>query len=69
MGLFVTVKVAGEKCPPGCGACVEACPVDVFKMGPDLAVSTSEENEDECNFCDMCLSRCPAAAIDIVKHY
>lgn len=69
MGLFVAIRIATEKCPPGCRACVEVCPVDVFQVGPESVVCSSEDNEDECNFCDLCLSRCPASAIQIVKRY
>lgn len=39
--------------------CVEACPVDCFKEGPNFLVIDPEE----CIDCAVCVSECPVQAI------
>jgi uncharacterized protein (DUF362 family)/ferredoxin len=52
---------AAEKCPPGCVACVEACPVDALKPGiPPALVS------ERCMLCSACREACTHDAIQFV---
>lgn len=39
--------------------CVDVCPVDCFKEGPNFLVI----DPDECIDCGVCVPECPAAAI------
>ena len=39
--------------------CVEVCPVDAFREGPNFLVI----DPDECIDCDVCVPECPAEAI------
>lgn len=68
MGLFIDVEIKPQSCEPGCRACIEVCPVDIFAMNGDQ-VASLEENEDECTLCDLCLERCPVKIITINKLY
>ena len=69
MGLFVSVTIDRQKCPPGCRLCVDACPVNILAPDAQGGAFSIEANEDECTFCDLCLARCPTNAIAIAKHY
>jgi NAD-dependent dihydropyrimidine dehydrogenase PreA subunit len=68
MGLFITVKINEKKCATGCKACVDSCPVDIFILENDRLI-VSAENEDECTLCGICLQRCPAGSIELIKNY
>jgi ferredoxin len=52
--------VVGEACI-GCKhtTCVEVCPVDAFREGPNFLVI----DPDECIDCDLCVPECPEDAI------
>ncbi|QHG92618.1 ferredoxin family protein [Coxiella endosymbiont of Amblyomma sculptum] len=39
--------------------CVEVCPVDCFREGPNMLVI----DPDECIDCNLCVSECPVDAI------
>ncbi|MDR2016435.1 MAG: ferredoxin family protein [Burkholderiales bacterium] len=39
--------------------CVDVCPVDAFREGPNFLVI----DPDECIDCTLCVSECPAEAI------
>ncbi len=39
--------------------CVEVCPVDCFREGPNFLVI----DPDECIDCELCVPECPAEAI------
>ncbi|MDD2914863.1 MAG: ferredoxin family protein [Gallionella sp.] len=39
--------------------CVEVCPVDCFREGPNFLVI----DPDECIDCSLCVAECPAGAI------
>lgn len=39
--------------------CVEVCPVDCFRAGPNFLVI----DPDECIDCTLCVAECPAEAI------
>lgn len=80
-GIFINLGIS-EACRhgDGCRTCLEVCPVDVFSApeGGDPAgregsgrrrVGVRGENEDECILCDLCLKRCPEAAITLTKLY
>lgn len=52
------------------GACLEACPVDVFEWTPALGHPAAERKadparEDACVFCMACVAVCPVAAIRV----
>lgn len=67
MGVFVTVFIEGI-CPEGCKKCVDSCPVNIFEI-KDGKITISDENEDECTFCNLCLEVCPRGIIRIKKEY
>jgi NAD-dependent dihydropyrimidine dehydrogenase PreA subunit len=48
----------------GCGACVEACPAQIFSIENGKAVASS----DECLGCQGCVSVCPVSAISVVEY-
>jgi uncharacterized protein (DUF362 family)/ferredoxin len=52
---------SADKCPPGCAACVEACPVDALKPGipPELL-------SEQCNLCSACMEACTHGAVRLV---
>ena len=68
MGVFITVRLDPDLCAPDCAVCVETCPVKIF-INQDKKVTIDSSNEDECTLCDMCLERCPAEAIELIKNY
>ena len=45
----------------GCGACVDACPVDAIKLEDNIAVVDA----DECTECGVCEDECPTEAITV----
>lgn len=49
---------SAEKCPPGCAACAEACPVDALQPGipPKL-------RSEECILCSACMEACTHGAV------
>ncbi len=49
--------LAPERCPDGCRACAEACPVGAVTTGP-LAIDLGK-----CLFCPACTEACPEGAI------
>jgi uncharacterized protein (DUF362 family)/ferredoxin len=50
----------GHKCPPGCVACVEACPVDALKPGaPPKLLS------ERCMLCSACMEACTKDAVKL----
>jgi NAD-dependent dihydropyrimidine dehydrogenase PreA subunit len=52
--------VVDKEACTGCGACVDACPVEAIKMENDIA-SISED----CSECGVCVDECPAEAISL----
>lgn len=70
MGEFVKVVINLNKCGDSVQAesWVSVCPVGVFAMKAGRPVVVAE-NEDECNFCGLCLEACPSGAVSIEKLY
>jgi len=52
--------VDSEECT-GCGACVDACPVEAIKLDDGIAVV----DEDTCTECGLCEDACPVGAIKV----
>jgi len=58
-------ELRGSKCPPGCHACVDACPTAaVARAGGALALDTGR-----CLFCSACSKACPHGAIVFTQDY
>lgn len=70
MGLFVELKIdqtrfaTREERERLAGV----CPVDAFVVEGDRLVP-HPENEDECTFCDLCVQKAPAGAVQVVRSY
>lgn len=56
----MAVKVNEELCT-GCGACVEACPVEAISLSADKAQIDGEK----CVDCGVCVGECPTDAISL----
>jgi len=57
--------LAPEKCPEGCGECVQACPTDAIAAEPGkLSVDLGR-----CLFCTDCMQACPEGAISFGDEY
>jgi len=52
------IIVDPEKCT-GCGACLDACPVDAIRLENDLAVIDA----GICDLDGICIPTCPVEAI------
>jgi NAD-dependent dihydropyrimidine dehydrogenase PreA subunit len=48
----------------GCGACVNACPMDVIRIDPDSGIAAIRYGED-CMMCELCVLDCPEDAITV----
>lgn len=68
MGMFVRLRLEGERCAAGCAKCASVCPVDIFHAEGGRVVVVAE-NEDECTLCGLCLEACPNLAVRIIKLY
>lgn len=55
-------KVNLDECD-GVGACVDACPMDVFDLIDNKAVATRSE---DCTECGICVEVCPTEAIMLI---
>jgi len=60
---MVEIKVDLEKCN-GCGTCVDTCPVEVYEIKDEKAVSVKQE---ECIACKACEASCPNGAIEVIE--
>lgn len=56
------IKINTEKCI-GCGACVNACPVGLYKITNEK--SKVAGNADDCVLCKACETSCPVGAIKV----
>lgn len=52
-----------ELCRKNCGKCVDACPVDVLRLGEDGKACIVYGGD--CNSCLWCLMDCPTKAIKV----
>ena len=56
----MAVTIDKEKCT-GCGACVDACPVDALELADDKA----KVDPETCIDCGTCVDECPVEAITL----
>ena len=56
--------VDASRCPPGCRACAEACPVDAVSLDPSPRVDLGR-----CLFCTDCTDACPTGALAFTTDY
>ena len=70
MGLFVKVKIDQSKftTQQARELCVRSCPVDAMKA-TEAGIEVTEENEDECILCDLCIRSAPEGSIQVVRTY
>jgi Ni,Fe-hydrogenase III small subunit/NAD-dependent dihydropyrimidine dehydrogenase PreA subunit len=52
------------RCPPGCKACVDACPTDAISANGSLTIDLGR-----CLFCPECSKACPEDAIQYSRQY
>ncbi len=70
MGLFIELKIDRSKFASleEMQAVAGVCPVDALVANED-GIAVDPENEDECTFCNLCIRKAPAGAIQVVKTY
>jgi NAD-dependent dihydropyrimidine dehydrogenase PreA subunit len=51
------------ECCTGCGECVNICPVEVYRLGPDG--KTDPYQAGECVGCMSCVEVCPDHCIEV----
>jgi NAD-dependent dihydropyrimidine dehydrogenase PreA subunit len=70
MSEFIKLKIDHNRClgVAKCGKCIEVCPVNIFFSGNQYP-RVSDENEDECTLCNICLQSCNVDAITLEKTY
>ena len=59
----MTIAIDIEKCT-GCGACLNSCPVDVFRVEATTGKAVAVYARD-CQVCFLCEDDCPEKAISI----
>ncbi len=59
---MVKIKIDAEKCI-GCGACVNACPVNMYEIVDEKSKITGDLNS--CVLCRACETGCPSGAIKV----
>jgi Ni,Fe-hydrogenase III small subunit/NAD-dependent dihydropyrimidine dehydrogenase PreA subunit len=62
-GLRGLPVLRGEPCPPGCQACLDACPARAITLAP-LTIDLGR-----CTFCGDCAPACPPARIEFTAEH
>jgi NAD-dependent dihydropyrimidine dehydrogenase PreA subunit len=72
MAMFIRVDIDQslvKKTPGLAKKLVEVCPVKIFALArEENAVTTVEDNLDECTLCDLCMQAAPDG-VRVVKLY
>lgn len=64
---MVKIKIDLEQCI-GCGACVNACPVELYKIDKTSGDKAKVAGDtDTCILCRACETTCPVGAIKITE--
>ncbi len=71
MALFISVEVdpALARDPAAARKLAEVCPVDIFAVGAEGALSVVEKNLDECTLCELCLAVGKPGQVAVRKLY